>query len=139
MWCFDCCSWLFTYDTTVLVTDFSDVGHNKIKTKPACMQSKESSVLWKRAESYNGQKDKMRLNVCRTELQTIPLSPFIAQVRFTNGEAWVRFFFYSLWLTIWLLRFKINGILANKSCRYVNFPDFLVVSTVFSECYQKIK
>lgn len=56
MWCFDCCSWLFTYDTTVLVTDFSDVGHNKIKTKPACMQSKESSVLWKRAESYNGQR-----------------------------------------------------------------------------------
>lgn len=46
--------------------------------------------------------------------------PIIVQVRFTNGEAWVRFFFYSRW------RFDItsiykNGILANKSCRYVNF------------------
>lgn len=139
MWCFDCCSWLFTYDTTVLVTDFSDVGHNKIKTKPACMQSKESSVLWKRAESYNGQKDKMRLNVCRTELNTIPLSPFYRSSQIYEWRSMSAFLFLFIMIDDLITSIKINGILANKSCRYVNFPDFLVVSTVFSERYQKIK
>lgn len=39
------------------------------------MQSKESSVLSERERNRTTDKDKMRLTVCRTELQTIPLSP----------------------------------------------------------------
>lgn len=99
MWCFDCCSDCLHYDTTVFFSklDFYNVRQNKIKQNQHACNKK--NILFFEEQNHATRTRKLKGRVMLVSLsRSIAVAndfalPIIVQVRFTNGEAWVRFSF----------------------------------------------